>query len=58
MSKGAPVIMSAPYFHHGDQHIRDSINLKPNKTLNDENYGTFLDVEPVVNSFALTNILF
>ncbi len=50
LSKGAPVVMSAPYFHHGDQHIRDIINLDVvKKDLNDEKYGTYLDIEPVIN---------
>jgi hypothetical protein len=50
ISKGAPVLMSAPYFTHGDQHIRDLINLKiDKKDLTDEKYGTYLDIEPVNN---------
>jgi hypothetical protein len=51
ISKGAPVLMSAPYFTYGDQHIRDLINLKiDKKDLTDENYGTYLDIEPVNNT--------
>jgi hypothetical protein len=43
--------MSAPYFTYGDQHIRDLINLKiDKKDLTDENYGTYLDIEPVNNT--------
>ncbi len=50
MSKGAPVIMSAPYFHHGDEHIRELVNLNVDKKdLTDEKYGTYLDIEPVIN---------
>jgi hypothetical protein len=51
MSKGAPVIMSAPYFHHGDERIRKMVNLNVDKNdLNDDKYGTYLDVEPVINA--------
>jgi hypothetical protein len=54
LSKGAPVIMSAPYFNYGDQHIRDLINLKVDKKdLTDEKYGTYLDIEPVINIFLI-----
>jgi hypothetical protein len=43
--------MSAPYFHHGDEHIRKLINLDVDKNdLNDEKYGTYLDIEPVINA--------
>jgi hypothetical protein len=52
MSKGAPVMMSAPYFYHGDEYIRKLINLNVDKNdLTDEKYGTYLDIEPVINIF-------
>lgn len=57
MGKGAPVVMSAPYFLHGDKELRDKINLRNPKELINENYGTFLDIEPV-NTIQIIKSLF
>ena len=41
--------MSAPYFLHGDLDLRYQFDpeLKPLKDLNDDNYGTYVDIEPI-----------
>ena len=43
---GAPIVMSSPYFLHGDTNLT-RFKLDSKKELNDENYGTYLDIEPV-----------
>ena len=47
VSRGAPVIISSPYFMGGDQHLRDDIKLIAPKPLTFDNYATYIDVEPV-----------
>lgn len=48
-SLGAPIYMSEPFFIHADEKLRRQFKheLKPDLELNDENYGTFIDIEPV-----------
>lgn len=48
VSRGAPVQVSAPYFLYGDQYLRDNIRLKAPKPLDLENYGSYLDIDPVL----------
>ena len=48
VSRGAPVVVSLPYFLRGADYLRDDINLVPPKPLDYENYGTILDIEPVL----------
>ncbi|CAG2103264.1 unnamed protein product [Medioppia subpectinata] len=45
---GAPLIMSNPYWNNGDRSLRKQFKseLMARNELNDENYGTYLDIEP------------
>ena len=53
-SIGGPIVMSYPYFKHTDGLEKQfHTELKPTMELNDENYGTYLDIEPVYNSPCL-----
>ncbi|CAG2104540.1 unnamed protein product [Medioppia subpectinata] len=51
-SFGAPIIMSSPYWNNGDPTLRTQFKseLKPLKELNDDNYGTYLDIEPITGT--------
>ncbi|CAG2110749.1 unnamed protein product [Medioppia subpectinata] len=51
-SLGAPIMMSSPYWNNGDPTLRTQFKseLKPPKELNDDNYGTYLDIEPTAEA--------
>ena len=62
---GAPIVMSEPYYNHGDEYLRTQFKTQLNhKTVDDDNYGTYIDVEPVyyfaiiINYIQLTQIYF
>lgn len=48
---GAPIVMSAPYYYDGDEKLQNKY--KPKLALNNDNYGTYVDVEPVFRIFFI-----
>ena len=55
IANGAPIIMSAPHFSHGSQFLKDRVGLEESGT--DMNYGTYLDVEPVIFNYLIQFLL-
>ncbi|CAG2168048.1 unnamed protein product [Oppiella nova] len=51
-SIGAPIVMSSPYWNNGDDSLLKQFNveIKPPKERNDDNYGTYLDIEPMTGT--------